>query len=151
MKQKSLRQVAKELGVSASYLSQIRHGKRPASEKMLNTLLFKDVQDVQESVKHDKVAKECYNSINPIVNEGSLGHRLAVGQRTLDPLAEVRILVPQPHLCWTTYKPLFGASPYTLLPSEIYRPPHIRFDSLPLLSCIHLFPLTSWPQPVAAR
>jgi transcriptional regulator with XRE-family HTH domain len=95
-KEKSLRQVAKELGVSASYLSQIRHGKRPASEKMLNTLLFKDVQSVKQDVKHDKGTKECYNSINTIVShDESLGHRLAVGQRTLDPLAEVRILVPQ--------------------------------------------------------
>ncbi len=90
---KSLRQVAKELGVSASYLSQIRHGKRPASEKMLNTLLFKDVQTVKQ---HDNGTKACYNSINSIVShDGLLGHRLAVGQRTLDPLAEVRILVPQ--------------------------------------------------------
>ena len=29
MKPKSLRQVAKEIGVSHSYLSQVRHGKRP--------------------------------------------------------------------------------------------------------------------------
>ena len=32
--QKSLRQVARELGVSHSYLSQVLHGKRPASEKV---------------------------------------------------------------------------------------------------------------------
>jgi transcriptional regulator with XRE-family HTH domain len=39
MKQKkSLRQLAKELGVSVSYLSQIRHGKRPASKKVLSKL-----------------------------------------------------------------------------------------------------------------
>jgi transcriptional regulator with XRE-family HTH domain len=31
-KKKSLRSLAKELGVSASYLSQARHGKRPASQ-----------------------------------------------------------------------------------------------------------------------
>ena len=36
MKRKSLRQLAKELGVSASYLSQVRHGKRPASDKLIN-------------------------------------------------------------------------------------------------------------------
>ena len=34
----SLRALAKELGVSASYLSQVRHGKRPPSEKLLNML-----------------------------------------------------------------------------------------------------------------
>jgi len=32
----SLRQLAKELGVSASYLSQVKNGKRPASAKLLN-------------------------------------------------------------------------------------------------------------------
>ena len=38
-KQKSLRQLAMELGVSPSYLSQIRHGKCPASDKVLSKLL----------------------------------------------------------------------------------------------------------------
>ena len=38
MKQKSLRQLAKELGVSHSYLSQVQHGKRPASEKVQEAL-----------------------------------------------------------------------------------------------------------------
>ena len=37
-KKKSLRQTAKELGMSASYLSQVKHGKRPASHKMLSKL-----------------------------------------------------------------------------------------------------------------
>ena len=35
----SLRSAAKELDVSHSYLSQVIHGKRPASEKVLTTLL----------------------------------------------------------------------------------------------------------------
>ena len=39
MKQKSLRQLARELGVSASYLSQVKHGKRPASQKVLSKML----------------------------------------------------------------------------------------------------------------
>ena len=34
--QKSLRQLAKELGVSHSYLSQIKNGKRPASDKVVS-------------------------------------------------------------------------------------------------------------------
>ena len=38
MKQKSLRQSAKELGVSHSYLSQVKNGKRPASDKVVSTL-----------------------------------------------------------------------------------------------------------------
>ena len=38
MKQKSLRQLAKEIGVSASYLSQVKNGKRPASQKVLSSI-----------------------------------------------------------------------------------------------------------------
>ena len=34
--QKSLRQLAKELGVSHSYLSQVKNGKRPASDKVVS-------------------------------------------------------------------------------------------------------------------
>jgi transcriptional regulator with XRE-family HTH domain len=48
MKQKSLRQSAKELGVSASYLSQVRHGKRPASDRLMNAL---NNPSVKQSVK----------------------------------------------------------------------------------------------------
>jgi transcriptional regulator with XRE-family HTH domain len=36
MERKSLRQLAKELGVSHSYLSQVKSGKRPASEKLVS-------------------------------------------------------------------------------------------------------------------
>jgi transcriptional regulator with XRE-family HTH domain len=38
MKQKSLRQLAKELGVSHSYLSQVEHGRRPASAKVVSKI-----------------------------------------------------------------------------------------------------------------
>ncbi len=38
---KSLRQLASELGVSHSYLSQVIHGKRPASEKVVSALVSK--------------------------------------------------------------------------------------------------------------
>jgi transcriptional regulator with XRE-family HTH domain len=38
MKQKSLRQLARELGVSHSYLSQVKHGKRPASAKVVSKM-----------------------------------------------------------------------------------------------------------------
>jgi transcriptional regulator with XRE-family HTH domain len=48
MKQKSLQQLAQELGVSASYLSQVRHGKRPASAKLLNALSSSVKQDVKQ-------------------------------------------------------------------------------------------------------
>ena len=46
MKQKSLRQLARELGVSASYLSQVKHGKRPASQKVLSKVLSNVKQKV---------------------------------------------------------------------------------------------------------
>ena len=36
-KQKSLRAMARELGVSASYLSQVVHGKRPPSKRVLSS------------------------------------------------------------------------------------------------------------------
>jgi len=45
MKGKSLRAIAKELGVSHSYLSQVINGKRPASEKVLTTLLTSSLID----------------------------------------------------------------------------------------------------------
>ena len=48
MKQ-SLRQQARELGISASYLSQVRHGKRPASEKLLSNPKYKVLSN---NVKH---------------------------------------------------------------------------------------------------
>jgi len=40
---KPLRQLAKELGVSVSYLSQIKNGKRPASQKVLSKVLSNNV------------------------------------------------------------------------------------------------------------
>ena len=50
MRQKSLRQLARELGVSASYLSQVRHGKRPASERLLSKL---NTEVLSSSVKQN--------------------------------------------------------------------------------------------------
>jgi transcriptional regulator with XRE-family HTH domain len=60
MKQKkSLRELAKEMGVSASYLSQVKHGKRPASQKVLSIL----GQNVKQNVRH-KVDVEALTSYN---------------------------------------------------------------------------------------
>jgi transcriptional regulator with XRE-family HTH domain len=56
MKQKSWRQLAKELGVSASYLSQVRHGKRPPSQKVLSKML----SNVKQKV--DTTKSNSYNS-----------------------------------------------------------------------------------------
>ena len=36
MRQQSLRKLARELGISASYLSQVKNSKRPASQKVLS-------------------------------------------------------------------------------------------------------------------
>lgn len=46
MEHKSLRQLARELGVSHSYLSQVRHGKRPASEKVVSKMVSKMVSRI---------------------------------------------------------------------------------------------------------
>ena len=83
-KRKSLRQIAKTLGVSPSYLSQVMNGKRPASEKVCLTLT------------HEMLSNFNGDLLN--TNHVQLGNRLAVGQRTLDPPGKVRILLPQP-LC----------------------------------------------------
>lgn len=63
MKQKSLRQLARELGVSASYLSQVKNGKRPASQKVLSS--FK--QGVKQNV--DARTTTRYNMANAGVAE----------------------------------------------------------------------------------
>ena len=82
-KRKSLRQIAKGLGVSPSYLSQVMNGKRPASEKVCLTLT------------HEMLSNHNGNLLN--TDTRSLGNSLAVGQRTLDPPGKVRILLPQPN------------------------------------------------------
>jgi hypothetical protein len=51
MKQKSLRQLAKDLGVSHSYLSQVRHGKRPASEKVVSKMVSNGKQNNRQNDK----------------------------------------------------------------------------------------------------
>ena len=73
MKEKSLRQLARELGVSASYLSQVKNGKKKASSKVLTKMLT--------SVNHNEVDVRAYFRYNLDV----LGNSLVVGQRTLNP------------------------------------------------------------------
>jgi transcriptional regulator with XRE-family HTH domain len=43
MDKKSLRQLAREIGVSASYLSQVKNGIRPVSERVLSILMVGSV------------------------------------------------------------------------------------------------------------
>jgi hypothetical protein len=64
MQTKSLRTIANELGCSHSYLSQVIHGKRPASEKVLTTLLTSGLLEgseltYNESTSGSNSAVEC--------------------------------------------------------------------------------------------
>ena len=52
-KEKSLRQLARELGVSASYLSQVKNGKRPTSERLLKSPAYATL--LSKSVKQTKI------------------------------------------------------------------------------------------------
>ncbi len=67
MKQKSLRQLARELGVSASYLSQVKNGKRPASQKVLSS--------VKQSVKQNGIifSEFTYGEVSELADEHDLG------------------------------------------------------------------------------
>ena len=63
----SLKQLAKQLGVSSSYLSQVRHGVRPASAKLLSNtdvvklLNIKHGVDVKTLTSYN-VARSCPSS-----------------------------------------------------------------------------------------
>ena len=61
MKSKSLRQLARELGVSHSYLSQVKHGKRPASSKVVSKMvsIVPGLKDTKDDVPGRAL---CYNS-----------------------------------------------------------------------------------------
>lgn len=63
-RKKSLGQLAQELEISPSYLSQTKHGKRPASQKLLNTS--------GQNVKHD-VDAETLTSYNLLLCQPSSG------------------------------------------------------------------------------
>ena len=60
----SLRQLARQLGVSASYLSQVKSGKRPPSQKLLSNVDIRRMLTVKQSVKHefDVTTSRSYNS-----------------------------------------------------------------------------------------
>ena len=48
MKRKSLRQLARELGVSHSYLSQVKHGKCPPSQKVVSKMVSSGLLKVDD-------------------------------------------------------------------------------------------------------
>ncbi len=85
-KQQSLRSLAKELGVSHSYLSQVRHGKRPASNKVVSKMVSSGNQKFV-----DTKTTSSYNTTG-------LPSCVMVAQRTLNPPVQVRALARQPFL-----------------------------------------------------
>ncbi len=80
MKHKSLRQLAKELGVSASYLSQVNHGKKRLSNKIARALT-----NVNQSVNQ---FPQNTNQIPQFVAKS--GSIPLAGRRTSNPLGGVR-------------------------------------------------------------
>ncbi len=50
MIQKTLSQLARELGVSVSYLSQVRSGKRPASKRVAEAMSLEGLSSVNQYV-----------------------------------------------------------------------------------------------------
>ncbi len=62
---KSLRQLAKELGVSASYLSQVRSGKRPASHKVLSIFTKSVKQTVVPRAGFEPARAEAQRILSP--------------------------------------------------------------------------------------
>jgi transcriptional regulator with XRE-family HTH domain len=76
-KKTSLRQLARQLGVSASYLSQVRNGKRPASQKLLSNADIRHMLTVKQNVKRDVDANKSksYNmtsgSVAQVVEQGT--------------------------------------------------------------------------------
>ena len=70
MKQKSLRQLAKELGVSPSYLSQVQHGKKRLSERLHKVLT--SVNQLGSSSTQDLATKLAVSTYNPKVAGSNL-------------------------------------------------------------------------------
>jgi len=65
MEHKSLRQLAKELGVSASYLSQVTHGKKQISDRLHKVLT--SVNQLEPSSTQDLATKLAVHTCNPKV------------------------------------------------------------------------------------
>ena len=83
MKQKSMRQLARELGVSHSYLSQVKHGKRPASAKVVSKMVSNDRQNGKQNL--DSHIANSYNIFCAEVAQ-------SVEQRTENPCVPSSIL-----------------------------------------------------------
>ena len=77
----SLRQSAKQLGISASYLSQVKNGKRPPSQRSLSNADIRRMLIIKRNIKHDVDADE-----SKIYNLFSGSVAQVVEQRTHKPL-----------------------------------------------------------------
>ncbi len=68
----SLRQLAAQLGVSVSYLSQVKNGKRPPSRKLLSNADIRHMLTVKQNAKHevDVDKSKGYNPISGSVAQG---------------------------------------------------------------------------------
>ena len=98
-KQKSLRQLAKELGVSHSYLSQVQNGKRPASEKVNEALEMVSMVSKSEASSGLKIRRRnpcgfeshprhwAQSGNNIFCRWGNAYSFLAVTERTAVPMA----------------------------------------------------------------
>ncbi len=69
MEHKSLRQLAKELGVSPSYLSQVNHGKKRLSPRVTRALasVNQSVNQLEPSLTQDLATKLAVHAYNPKV------------------------------------------------------------------------------------
>ena len=104
MKEKSLRQLARELGVSASYLSQVKNGKKKPSAKVLTKMLT--------SVNHNEVDVRAYFGYNSgVTGESSSGRTadsgsVSEGSNPSSP-ANFFILVPSGcHFMFSLFYPI---------------------------------------------
>ena len=61
LKEKSLRQLARELGVSASYLSQVKNGKKKLSKDLLSKIDIKVLTNLVNTHNVDFRASTVYN------------------------------------------------------------------------------------------
>ncbi len=85
MKEKSLRQLASELGISASYLSQVKNGKKKLSKNLATKLDSKVLTKLVNTPEIDFRARKLYNPIGAEVAQ-------SVEQRTENPRVPSSIL-----------------------------------------------------------
>ena len=91
-KQKSLRQLARELGVSHSYLSQVRHGKCPASQKVVSKMVSSGLLKVDD-LGYNRICAEVAQSVEQRTENPKLGIPSCTVRYKLELLCQL----PNPH------------------------------------------------------